>query len=89
MGVDVHLKTYQATPKVANLAVATKKADEVYTVAEDLKALLKALPSESSNLSADKLKRIEGQVKMPVKSLMTFTMPQKTASMMSPRRSLR
>ena len=43
--------------------VAAKKADEVYTVAEDLEALLKALPSKSTNLPADKLKRVEGQVK--------------------------
>jgi len=43
--------------------VAAKKADEVYTVAEDLEALLKALPSKSTNLTADKLKRVEGQVK--------------------------
>jgi hypothetical protein len=43
--------------------VAAKKADEVYTVAEDLEALLKALPSRSSNLPVDKRKRVEGQVK--------------------------
>ena len=43
--------------------LSAKKADEVYTVAEDLEALLKALPGKSANLPADKLKRVEGQAK--------------------------
>ena len=43
--------------------IAAKNADQIYSVAEDLEALLKALPSKSTTLPADKLRRVEGQVK--------------------------
>jgi hypothetical protein len=43
--------------------IAAKNADQIYSVAEDLEALLKALPSKSSTLPAEKLRRVEGPVK--------------------------